>query len=483
MRTLRLMTASLMAMLLLLAACGDTETATDEPVGGVDDEAAPDDDPADDDPDDEEEPDAEDLGGDPDDLVLTFWHGLGGDNEVFIDEELAAKYSEETDGVVVNAQMRGTYEEVLDQSIVASGTAEAPHIVQLYEIGVQVARDSGIFAPIHELDTEGIIDPDDYVEAVSGYYVDETGGLYSAPWNSSNPIVYINRDMFEEAGLDPDDPPQRFSEIFEACEQIIDADVAEGCYGMPIHSWFFEQTIAQQGGMLANNDNGRDGRADEVLLDSDEAVNTLQFWQEMDEQGYWLTSGAREDWDDPRTLMANGQIAMAMDSTAAVARYEESVEELGNELGTAFMPIPDDAERHGTIIGGASLYLLDGHAEEETLAALQFVNWLSEVEQDIDWHKATGYFPVRTETNEQLEDEGWWDEEPNFATAVRQLEETEVSPATQGAVIGQFPQIRSIVLDAVESALFEGQDPAEALSTMKEQADSVLQEYNADVAG
>ncbi|AYY14841.1 ABC transporter substrate-binding protein [Actinobacteria bacterium YIM 96077] len=461
MRTTKVLTAGAAAAL-LLAACGDS--ATDQ--SGTADDA-----------------NAEDLGAEEDDIVLTFWHGLGGDNEEFINDELAAKYSEETDGVVVNAQMRGTYNEVLDQSIVAAGTDEAPHIVQLYEIGVQLARDSGIFAPIHELDTEGIIDPDDYVPAVSSYYTDETGDLYSAPWNSSNPIVYINRDLFEEAGLDPDDPPERFSEVLDACEQIMDAGVSDACFGMPIHSWFFEQTVAQQGGLLANNDNGRSGRATEVLLDSPEAVNVLEFWQEMDERGYWLTSGAREDWDDPRTLMANGQIAMAMDSTAAVGTYEASLEELGNELGTAFMPIPDDAERHGTVIGGASLYILDGHSEEETQAALEFVNWLSEEQQDIAWHQFTGYFPVRSDTNEALDAEGWWDENPNFATAVQQLEETTVTPATQGAVMGPFPEIREIVLDAVEETLFEGTDPADALSANKERADAALEEYNADVEG
>lgn len=470
--------AMLAVLALLLTACGDD--------GGGATSAADDADPAaetsaSDEVEDVEEAEAEDLGGEPDDIVIEFWHGLGGDTEVFIEEDLAAAYSEQTDGVVVNAQNRGTYEEVLDQAIVSAGSDAAPHVVQLYEIGVQIARDSGIFAPIHELDTEGVIDPDDYIDAVSSYYVDETGGLFSAPWNSSNPIVYLNRDIFEDAGLDPDDPPETFSEVFDACEQIIDSGAAEGCYGQPIHSWFFEQTVAQQGGLLADNDNGRVGRASEVRLDSDEAVEVLGFWQEMDEQGYWTNSGAREDWDDARTLMADGRIAMAMDSTAAVAAYTSSLEELGAELGTAFMPIPDDAERNGVVIGGASLYVLEDHPEEEIQATLEFVNWLAEPEQDIAWHKATGYFPVRVESREQLEAEGWFDEQPNFGTAIAQLEQTQVSPATQGAVMGQFPQIRSIVLDAVEAALFEGQDPAEALAASKADADAVLGEYNLDV--
>ncbi len=466
---------ALLAMALVVAACG--EDAADEPEDALDGEEAEDDAALDD----EDDVDPEDLGGDPDDIVITFWHGLGGDDEVYIEEELADVYSEQTDGVVVNAQNRGTYEEVLDQSITAAGTDQAPHIAQLYEIGTQIARDSGIFAPIHELDTEGAIDPDEYIPAVASYYQDETGGLFSAPFNSSNPIMMINRDIFEEAGLDPDDPPQRFGDIMDACDTIIAETDLDGCFGMPIHSWFFEQMVANQGQVLANNDNGRDGRADEVLLDSPEAVAVMEWWQEMDAEGYWTNSGAREDWDDPRTLMAEGQIAMSIDSTASTRAYQDSLAELDNELGTAFLPIPDDAERNGTIIGGASLYVLEDHPDEEIAAAMEFINWLSEPEQDMAWHQFTGYFPLRTESRELLEDEGWFDENPNFSTAIEQLEQTEVSPATQGAIMGQFPQIRSIVLDAAEAALFEGQDPADALSASKDQADSVLQEYNADV--
>lgn len=468
-----------LALALLVAACGDE--GADEPVDVMEDDDEAEEDVADDPEDVDDEAEPEELGGEEGDIVIDFWHGLGGDDEIFIQEELAQVYSEQTDGVVVNAQNRGTYEEVLDQSVSAAGTDQAPHVAQLYEIGTQIARDSGIFAPIHELDTEGAIDPDDYIPAVSSYYTDETGGLYSAPWNSSNPIMMINRDIFEEAGLDPDDPPQRFGDIMDACEQIISETDLDGCFGMPIHAWFFEQMVANQGGLLANNDNGRDGRADEVLLDSEEGVAVMEWWQEMDEQGYWTNSGAREDWDDPRTLMADGQIAMSVDSTASTRAYQDSLAELDNELGTAFLPIPDDAERHGTVIGGASLYVLEDQPEEEIAAAMEFISWLSEPEQDKAWHQATGYFPVREESRAELEDEGWFEENPNFGTALDQLEETEVSPATQGAVMGQFPQIRSIVLDAAEAAMFEGQDPAEALAASKQNADSVLQEYNADV--
>jgi sn-glycerol 3-phosphate transport system substrate-binding protein len=431
----------------------------------------------------DEEVEPEDLGGEAGDIVLTFWHGLGGDNEVYIAEELAGRYSEQTEGVVVHAINRGSYEETLDATILAAGTAAAPHVVQLYEIGTRMARDTGVFVPIHEVDTEGLLQVDDYIEAVAEYYTDETGGFFSAPWNSSSPILYYDATRFEEAGLDPDNPPETYSEVIEACDVLLAETELDACYGMPIHAWFIEQSIAQQGELLADNGNGRDGRATEVRLDSEAATTVLEWWQLMDAEGYWLNNGEREDWDDPRTLMADGQVAMAVDSTAAVARYDQMLADDGRELRTGFMPIPDGVERNGVVIGGASLYIVDGHSDEEIQAALEFVNWMSEPEQDVDWHQFTGYYPIRTDTREQLAADGWFDEAPNFLTAVEQLEATEVNAATRGALLGPFPQIRSIILDAVEDALFSGADAGDALGNVKPTADSVLQEYNELVEG
>jgi sn-glycerol 3-phosphate transport system substrate-binding protein len=117
--------------------------------------------------------------------------------------------------------------------------------------------------------------------------------IWSLPWNSSNPILYYNIDMFEAAGLDPNDPPETYSEVLEACDVLMAADLGlQGCIGWNMHSWFVEQWVAEQGALLANNDNGRSGRATDVFLDSEAMMRIFTWWKELADKVYYIYSGA-----------------------------------------------------------------------------------------------------------------------------------------------------------------------------------------------
>ena len=54
---------------------------------------------------------------------------------------------------------------------------------------------------------------------ISGYYTFDDK-LYSMPFNSSNPILYYNKDLFKDAGLDPESPPKTFEELKVAADTI-----------------------------------------------------------------------------------------------------------------------------------------------------------------------------------------------------------------------------------------------------------------------
>ena len=83
------------------------------------------------------------------------------------------------------------------------------------------------------------------------------------PWNTSSTLLYANNTYLDAAGVA--EVPETWAEVEAACEAIMALDDAPtGCITWPNHGWFFEQSIAQQGGLLANNDNGRSARADEV---------------------------------------------------------------------------------------------------------------------------------------------------------------------------------------------------------------------------
>ena len=103
---------------------------------------------------------------------------------------------------------KGNYTETMTAAIAAFRAGEQPDIVQVFEVGTgtMMAAEGAIY-PVYQLmaDTGEAFDPAAFLPAVVGYYTDTDGNMLSMPFNSSTPILYYNKDVFEEAGPRPRD--------------------------------------------------------------------------------------------------------------------------------------------------------------------------------------------------------------------------------------------------------------------------------------
>jgi len=204
--------------------------------------------------------------------TLEFWYGFSDAARSGWINDRIAEFNVQLEAQGLDYEMvgerKGSYRETLQAAVLAARQGNPPHLVQLFEVGSQLATDSGIFKPIGEV---GGLDVDAYIEPVINYYTIQ-GSVNSIPFNSSSPILYANQQLMEEAGLDPETLPATFGELLGACEVIENSSVEANCITFPLHSWMFEQWVAEQGAPLVNNGNGRDARATEVLLDSDASI-------------------------------------------------------------------------------------------------------------------------------------------------------------------------------------------------------------------
>ncbi|MFP4408868.1 MAG: ABC transporter substrate-binding protein [Spirochaetaceae bacterium] len=403
---------------------------------------------------------------------IQFWHAFSDAPRSGWIEERAAEWSEMNPDFNVVTERKGSYRETLQAAALAARQGDPPHLVQLFEVGSQLAVDSGIFKPVGEV---GGIPADDYIEPVLNYYTID-GEIHSIPFNSSSPILYYNKDKMEEAGLDPEDPPETYGEVIEMLEEAQDAGVAGAKIGFNLHSWFFEQWISQQGATLVNNENGRSGRATEVNLTSDAAYNIVNWIDELNRREMYTYTGRLEDWSGSDAIFQEGEAMFHITSTADLGNIGSAVE--GSfELGTGLMPIPDGVDRNGVVIGGASVWLVDGHSTRELEAARDFVLFMTNTENMVSWHKLTGYYPVRNSSVDALETEGWFEEDPNAFTAFDQLLNTVPNAASAGALMGSFLDTRTIIEEAIQRIL-QGTDVEEAMEEAKTLADDRLREYN-----
>ena len=412
--------------------------------------------------------------------TLEFWYGFSDAARSGWINDRIAEFNVQLEAQGLDYEMvgerKGSYRETLQAAVLAARQGNPPHLVQLFEVGSQLATDSGIFKPIGEV---GGLDVDAYIEPVINYYTIE-GSVNSIPFNSSSPILYANQQLMEEAGLDPETLPATFGELLGACEVIENSSVEANCITFPLHSWMFEQWVAEQGAPLVNNGNGRDARATEVLLDSDAAMRVGQFMADLAEGGWYSYTGTLEDWSGSEAIFAGQEAVFFITSTADAGNITRAAADNGFDVKTGLLPIPDGVERNGVVIGGASVWLTDGHPQQELELARDFALFMTNPENMVSWHKLTGYYPVVTESVDILESEGWFEEEPNFAVAFEQLLETIPNQATAGALLGTFLETRTIIGEALQRIYNGSASVEQAMTQAKEEADARLAEYNAN---
>lgn len=407
-------------------------------------------------------------------VTIDFWHAMSGARIELI-QGIVDNFMAENPNIKVNVQYAGSYNDTLNKVKSAYKAGNAPHVFHSYEIGTLGLINSGIITPLDEsAEKFGKVIPwDDFFTPVQSYYKYQNKH-YSMPFNSSTPLIFYNKTFFEEAGLDPENPPKTYSEIRDAALKLKAAG-HETPVTWNLHCWYFEQMICLQDKPFANNDNGRGAELPtEVVFNGEAGRKVLDWWVGMEREGLFLDVGP--GWSNHRAAFGSGEAAIIMSSSSDVNTLTAALAEKGWEMGTGYIPRPEGATG-GVAIGGGSLWMTNEHSNEEELAALKLVTYISEDESQIAWHKGTGYYPVRKTAMDKLEDAGWFVENPNYLTAFNQLLDSPETLNTAGALLGIFPEVRELVQSAIQE-MYAGKPVQEAIDEAAAKANASMLEWN-----
>jgi sn-glycerol 3-phosphate transport system substrate-binding protein len=99
-------------------------------------------------------------------------------------------------------------------------------------------------------------------------------------------------------------------------------------------------------------------------------------------------------------------------------------------------------------------------------------------EQQINWHKGTGYFPVRKDAIQTLHYQGFYAENPNYFTSILQLLLAKRDYNTAGAIIGVFPEARDVIETAYERMADGQMTPEAALAWAEKEVTKLIENYN-----
>jgi sn-glycerol 3-phosphate transport system substrate-binding protein len=270
--------------------------------------------------------------------------------------------------------------------------------------------------------------------------------------------------------------------VQSAAQTIVDQTSMESGITWPNHSWMqIEQQFAKQDQVLVNKENGRSGRPDQTFYNSEAGRNVYSWWKEMADAGLYLNPGI-EAWGEARQAFLTQKVPMLWDSTSNMVSMQAGAQENGFELGSAYLPTPGGAN-NGVVIGGGSLWVPSALSDPKKQAAGEFLAWITQPEQQARWHRNSGYFPVSQGAIDQLTSDGWFEDNPNFSTAFEQLQDTNDTPATRGAVMGVWPKARTINSETSVSILNGKLSVEEGLSKMDRDVQKALEGYSGNYSG
>lgn len=363
-----------------------------------------------------------------------------------------------------------------------------PQLVEYYYTSNRLARDQlgadgrplftsveGAIGGRQEVLGEQVV-VDDLVPAVREHYA-VGGEMASMPVTATTTVLYSNLDLLREAGVS--DVPRTWGDLARACERVSRSRGGRGhAATWADHGWLFQQALAGQGGLLADRENGRLGHPGSVDLASDEMLAFVGWWKRMDDAGHYLYTGLQEDWEGTFRAFATQRVAFVMHTSKLADAAVHVGREAGFDVGVSPLPRNEAATYSGNLLAGQSLWLTDGCDDTVRDAALAFSQFLVNSENAADWHRASTFVPITRSSFRLLDDEGWFREDTRRRVASDQLEESDLSPAALGALVGDLPGIQRHMTAAMEDVLVRKVDPVHAFRRATERAQALVDDYN-----
>ncbi len=390
---------------------------------------------------------------------IEFWHAFTGRLGELVAEQVETFNAQQSDYTVV-ASHKGNYSETLNAGIAAFRAGEQPHILMVFEVGTAtMMAAAGAIKPVHEVMAEAgaEFDQSKYIGSVKGYYTSPDGNMLSLPFNSSTPVLWVNRDKLTEAGVDPDTDLSTWEKVGDVLDQL-----KAGGVDCPLttawQSWIhLENFSAYHDTPFATKDNGFGGTDTELAFNSAAQVAHISAMGEWARDGKFFYAGRRNEGG---ANFRAGDCALFTESSAGYAGIKSEA-----QFDFEVRPLPYweavAAEPQNTIIGGASLWVMEGHDAAEYEGVAAFMNFLSSADVQAKWHQDTGYLPITAEAGELTKEMGFYEENPGTDVAVMQMTAREPTANSKGLRLGSFDQIRGIIDEELE-AVWSGDKEAQA---------------------
>jgi sn-glycerol 3-phosphate transport system substrate-binding protein len=321
---------------------------------------------------------------------LTFYYpiAVGGPITKLIDT-MAEEFSKENPGIRVKPVYTGSYQDTITKTLTALKGGEPPHVAILLSTDMFTLIDEDAVVPFDDIATTAE-DKAWFASFFPGFLENsQTGGkTWGIPFQRSTIVQYWNKELFREAGLDPEKPPASWAELVSMGKRLTKKDAGGNVtqWGVQIPSsgfpyWLFQALTTQNDARLMN------AAGNEVYFDKPGVIEALQFWVDLSRKEQIHPPGIVEWGTTPQDFFQR-KVAMIWTTTGNLTNIRNNAK---FEFGVGMMP---RGKRIGSPTGGGNFYVFKKASAAERAAAVKFARWATQPERAAQWGIDTGYVAV-----------------------------------------------------------------------------------------
>jgi sn-glycerol 3-phosphate transport system substrate-binding protein len=401
-------------------------------------------------------------------VEISFYYpvAVGGPITRIIDG-VAAEFETENPGIRVRPIYSGNYQETLTKTLTAVRANDAPTISVLLAAEIHTLIDEDTVVPFDAL----IRTSDDrawLANFVPAFMENSRigGNTWSIPFQRSTVVLYWNKDMFKDAGLDPNRPPTTWNEMLEYAQELTKRNTSGKVtqWGVQIPSsgtphWLFQGLTTGNGVRLMN------AAGTETFFDRPGVVEALQYWVDLVHK-YKVHPPGIVEWGTTPKDFFERKVAMIWTTTGNLTNVRKNAK---FDFGVAMLPA---GKQRGSPTGGGNFFLFKKSTPAQREAAFKFVKWVTSPRRAAQWAIDTGYIAVRVDAWDTPEMKKYVADFPAAAVARDQLQYAVPELSTHAN-----ERVTKALNDGLQAALTGSKTPEQALKDAQREAERLLRPY------
>ena len=399
----------------------------------------------------------------PVDISFYYPVAVGGPITKIIDK-FATDFEKENPGIKVHPIYSGTYQDSITKALTAVKSNDAPAMSVLLSTDMYTLIDEDAIVP-----WDPLIRTAEDRAWLQGFYPafmenSQTGGkTWGIPFQRSTIVLYYNKEMFKEAGLDPNHAPETWKEMAEYAQKLTKRDASGKVmqWGVQIPAsgfpyWLFQGLTTENGVQLMN------AAGTETYYDKPAVIEAVQYWVDLTSKYKAHPEGIVEWGTTPKDFFER-KVAMMWTTTGNLTNVRSNAK---FDFGVAMLPAN---KRRGSPTGGGNFYLFKQTKPEQQAAAFKFVKWITSPARAAQWGIDTGYVAVRPDAWETPEMKKYVSEFPPAAVARDQLQFAVAELSTH-----DNQRVTKALNDGLQAALTGSKSPEQAMKDAQREADRLL---------